>query len=110
MKYRTNFSGEQNYGNESHLDVDIVLPELEGSEKQIAWANDIRSKYIGWIIQKIPCKMGVEMGIFALKEEKTLTSEAVYTTTDKIIDMFKKINGVKDLDSTSAKYWIENRE
>lgn len=93
-----------------NLNVNVDLPELEGSEKQIAWANDIRSKYLQDVISRCPITNGVEMGIFELIAEKTLTTCEVYASTDKLFETLKKINGIKDLDNTSAKYWIENRE
>lgn len=107
MKYRTgeSFNGVVY----QHLDIEVDLVALEGSEKQIAWAEDIRKKYVMSIFSKISIDDGVKLGIYFLKEEKTYGSKAVYATTDKVIEILMTIPSIKDLNSTSAKYWIENR-
>lgn len=66
--------------------VKIELAELEGSEKQIAWANKIRNEAL--------------YNLLKLYKEKGGKLEQ--SSVDKVADM---ING-----KTAAKWWIENRD
>ena len=61
----------------------IALPDLEGSERQIAWAEQIRAKAIS------------EATTYLQNTDQTITSEQVASKFDKF---------------TSAKWWIDRRE
>ena len=65
----------------------LVLPKLEGSEKQVAWANDIRSNFISAL-----SKRGMKWSLI---------------TDKKYPEKFE--NDVEKIFESSAKAWIESR-
>lgn len=69
-----------------------VLPDLEGSDKQVAWANTIRATILG---QDKSLKIMLDtMSDRAHAEKVSSTMDAVVTKLGTI---------------TSAKWWIDNR-
>lgn len=81
------------------------MPELQGTEKQVSWANDIRNKMAAEVVEYIESKTKTSIKTFAVsfaafsEEQKALAvrnSEAVAKYATLITE-------------TSAKYYIENR-
>jgi hypothetical protein len=73
------------------------MPELTGSEKQIAWAEQIRAKQIDQLNQAT-AKMNTRDQVLTDAPDKI----ELYDLTVKVIDDIKN--------ETSAKWWIENRD
>jgi len=97
------FEKEKNEAEEKSKEME--LPRLEGTEKQIAWANIIRQKYIDYITSKV---------IYIHKEYKILYfSESIDNVFENM--NMKKINSIEVIDVlinkiTSAKFYIDNRD
>jgi len=68
------------------------LPDLTGSEKQIAWAESIRTKILNDFIQKFTAEN--------MENIKNHPTERVEEARNQC---------AKDFLDSSAKYWIENR-
>ena len=81
------FKARVKYENEQAMEMseNLDLPKLEGSEKQIAWANTIRIKFIEYYnrVKSLP---------------STKTNKQICENFEDIIQ--KEI---------TAKYWIDNR-
>ena len=80
--------------------AEMELPELTGTEKQIAWANTIRLKQINDVNSKID-KLGKllkEKGLQVIPEENI--------TIKEVLDSFEYF--IKT--HTESKYWIEHRD
>lgn len=75
------------------------LPQLTGSEKQIAWATTIRIHTLEYVEEFLNKKR--EWANSAHKEENRLSRNK------KVYDMEKEVN--KILSITSSKFWIEKR-
>nr|DAP82251.1 MAG TPA: hypothetical protein [Caudoviricetes sp.] len=65
------------------------LPSLNGTEKQIAWAESIRAEKIKQLKQTI---------------DKNINKEG------ELFEKFEKIVNDEVINNTSAKYWIDNRD
>jgi len=61
------------------------MKELKGSEKQIAWAEEIRNVVVGFVNQ------GIEKAMPKFSEKNLVTLEKIKT----------------DMDNDSVAYWIE---
>lgn len=82
---------------------DLNLPSLEGSEKQIAWAEKIRADFIK-IFEK-----SVNTYANATQEQREETKKALAAAPSTYnVNMFKKVVAV--FEEKSAKWWIENRD
>lgn len=76
------------------------LPELEGSEKQIAWATSIRAKFEKEIGNFVA-------GLEKMLEELKASGEATPAHTAHIAKCHKVM--AKMLSETSCRWWIDNR-
>jgi len=65
----------------------LDLPTLTGSDKQIAWATDIRNKFVGYCMSKLD---------WAKMQEAAKDRPEVKADLDKLL-------------AASAKWWIDNR-
>lgn len=82
--------------------VEISMPELQGSEKQIAWAEDIRMNMIyNFMHEKIEMNGWVSM----LDQGKAMG----INTYQELFEALMKANFPKLLQETKAKEIIENR-
>ena len=101
----------------------LGLPELTGSEKQIAWAMKLRMEMIGnaealikrsrWIVLGMDLLSEEEINELLLKEyvKEDETLEVVQAALMPVRDTYKKrIEDLKLINAeTSAKWFIENR-
>lgn len=71
----------------------MELPELSGSEKQVAWANTIRMDFIKFVKGKVESEEAQKLESYS-DENKNEVLQA--------LDNFVKAN-------TEAEYWIDNR-
>lgn len=98
------------------------LPELEGTEKQIAWAKKIRLEKIEQLTEVLSIKFRGKPEAFIAKYEaegrekliETIKSKATGEIADKAIADVTKMMNVADLlkefkTTTSAKWIIEHR-
>ncbi len=69
------------------------LPKLQGSEKQVAWANTVRVKFVETIEKHIS-----HFGKFAGEKEKR-ELDFVQAKSAKVL-----------AEQTEAKFWIDNRD
>lgn len=81
------------------------MPELQGSEKQVAWANDIRNKMAAEVVEYIESKTKTNIKTFAaafaaFSEEQ----KALAVRISEVIAKYATL-----ITETSAKYYIENR-
>lgn len=74
-----------------------TLPALSGSEKQIAWAEQIREK-------KIPAIESIKVALYA-KRPAFLSEAALAQISEEIEAFFAEIT-----QNASAKFWIDKRE
>jgi hypothetical protein len=65
----------------------IALPALEGSEKQISWARDIRAQFLEKILGR------------------KIKWDAALTSTEPVV-----VAEIAKLKNSNAKWWIENRD
>lgn len=72
---------------------EMELPELSGSEKQIAWANTLRMDFINFVKDKAESEEAKKMKGYS-DENRDEVLQA--------LDNFVRAN-------TEAKYWIDNR-
>ena len=79
------------------------LPELTGSEKQIAWANTLRQEWI----KKIEKHIGQIQNVIDKNREKQ--PEQV-TEAEKKFGIMKSVVDNILIKTIDAKYWIDNRE
>ena len=63
------------------------FPELEGSEKQISWANEIRSKFFENLNHAIEC---------------VKVTDKIQAQIDRATEMLRTVN--------TARFWIDNRD
>ena len=63
------------------------FPELSGSEKQINWANEIRSKFFGDLNEAIA---------------RVKINDKIQAQIDKAMEMMKTVN--------TSRFWIDNRD
>lgn len=81
---------------ERHRLAGVAFAALEGSEKQVAWAEDIRSK--------------VYAAVEAVAKETVAANEAVASAEDLATAKENIERALETLRSeTSAKWWIDNR-
>lgn len=81
------------------------MPELQGSEKQVAWANDIRNKMAEEVVEYIESNVKTDVKTFsasfaALNEEQ----KAFVVRKSEAVAKYSIL-----ITETSAKYYIENR-
>lgn len=81
----------------------LNLPELEGSEKQVAWAEKIRAAFIR------SYESTVNTYAKGTQEQREATKKAIdAATANPRVKLYKKVIAV--FEEKSAKWWIENRD
>lgn len=96
------------YHNEALADAETNgYPQLEGSEKQVAWAVDLRYTFVKNIENDIIEKRG---RIVRFSEENDEEKNARLAKFDKSLSEFKDVLNSLLANKTNAKYWIDNRE
>lgn len=96
------------YHNEALADAETNgYPKLEGSEKQVAWAIDLRYTFVRKIEDDIRAKRG---RIERFSEESEEEKNARLAKFEKSLSEFKEIQDSLLANKTNAKYWIDNRE
>jgi hypothetical protein len=84
------------------LSEKLELPKLEGSEKQIAWAITIRSKFVKSLMEWADEYSGrLARGI----KDNKITEEYAEDQRQLFIGL-----GQRMVSSTQAKFWIDNRD
>lgn len=81
----------------------IGLPELEGTEKQKAWASTIRMEWIAWVETEI------DNAIKSTIKKKDGEENSGNEDIDKEIEHCKNVLAWAKRNIISASYWIENR-
>lgn len=81
-------------------------PELEGSEKQVTWAIDLRYTFVKNVEAEIKEKRDRLERISENEEEKN----ARLTKFEKFLPEFYEVMNNLLANKTSAKFWIDNRE
>ena len=81
-------------------------PELEGSEKQVAWAIDLRYTFVKNVESEIKEKRD-RIERFAESEEE---KNARLAKLDKFLPEFYEVMNSLLTHKNSAKFWIDNRE
>lgn len=81
------------------------MPESQGTEKQVAWANDIRNKMATEVVEYIESKTKTDIKTFvtafaAFSEEQ----KALAVRNSEVIAKYATL-----ITETIAKYYIENR-
>lgn len=81
------------------------MPELQGTEKQVSWANDIRNKMAAEVVEYIESKVKTDV--------KTFSSSFAALNEEQKAFVIRKSEAVAKyatlMTETSAKYYIENR-
>lgn len=96
---------EENKKN-SELAKAIELPELKGSEKQIAWAETIRmkfveaNKYLFDTVKNLYTEKGKDEVLNKIKNPKNYEQEAIANKAMYLLEV---------LENQSSQYFIENR-
>lgn len=96
---------EENKKN-SELAKAIGLPELKGSEKQIAWAETIRmkfveaNKYLFDTVKNLYTEKGKDAVLNKIKNPKNYEQEAIANKAMYLLEV---------LENQSSQYFIENR-
>ena len=91
--------------NNKYMTIINNLTALTGSEKQIAWATDIRAHFVFETIEAIEEKCGLTELTFdhklndARKRVDTVLNE---NAINKIIDLYNR--------TQDSKFWIDNRD
>lgn len=98
MQYRT-------LGDSEDATFSVKLLPLEGSEKQIAWAEDIRYKKVVDTVKKLD-----DMGIDNVLSEAKEMDGSINTYQDAADYIFTKMEERLFLNETSAKNIIEKRD
>ncbi len=94
--------------NNSYLEVlkeelnNLDLPELTGSQKQIAWAEDIRRKALEEVLHNL-C-WAEKFGTYGRKKFTDNTYKAIEITKEKQIKRIEEV-----VAQTSSKWWIDGR-
>lgn len=81
-------------------------PELEGSEKQVAWAIDLRYTFVQNIENEISEKRD-RINRFSENEEE---KNARLSKLEKLLPEFYELMNHLLTNKTNAKFWIDNRE
>lgn len=81
-------------------------PELEGSEKQVTWAIDLRYTFVKNVEAEIKENRD-RIECFSKNEEE---KNARITKLEKLLPEFYEVMNNLLAKKTSAKYWIDNRE
>lgn len=81
-------------------------PELEGSEKQVAWAIDLRYTFVKNIEAEIKGNRD-RIKCFSKNEEE---KNARLIKLEKLLPEFYEVMNNLLAKKTGAKYWIDNRE
>ncbi len=94
------------------------LPKLEGSEKQIAWANNLRLRFIASHLQSVRAAQNVidnnlnDESIVAYMKVKrdysVITESEIESKRKTILENMSDIASFAVLTTTSAKWCIEN--
>lgn len=87
------------------------MPQIKGSEKQVAWAGDIRATFAREVAEFIAKAVKVPVGVviesdtaFIAETEAALAAKlAADPGAGKVMGAIAKV-----LDNDSAKFWIEN--
>lgn len=88
---------------------EMKLPELEGTEEQIAWACTLRSKIIHNIMNYIDAT-GATAARNRLLVVKKLKDYDISITPDEVYSTLQKILNYLITTKTSSTYWIDNGE
>lgn len=99
------YKAEKKAEKETEISKIEDMPELQGSEKQVAWANDIRNKMAAEVVEYIESKTKTNIKTFAaafaaFSEEQ----KALAVRNSEVIAKYATL-----ITETSAKYYIENR-
>lgn len=81
-------------------------PELEGSEKQVTWAIDLRYTFVKNVEAEIKGNRDRIVRFSENEEEKN----ARLTKLEKLLPEFYEVMNNLLAKKTSAKFWIDNRE
>jgi hypothetical protein len=87
------------------ITVNAELPELTGTEKQIAWAEDIRRRQLADIVEAVYNKVSE----WTTEAKDQLMAEANVTTISEFVNMMFAMQATGILNETSAKKIIETR-
>ena len=94
------------------------LLNLEGSEKQIAWAEKIRDEKIKSLTQELSVRqnlitMGEKAGterVRSIAKEKGLSDSEIEKQVQMVLDVFKKVEVLENFKTTNSSKWIiDNR-
>lgn len=112
MDVRINYAGDNHAG---YPRLDYVRPDLVGSEKQVAWATDIRSRRERDVLEMIQTVTG-QFPLVIAKDGKAREDEALAPirkalATDpggpKRQTLSEWLDGL--FAQTDSKFWIDNR-
>ena len=81
-------------------------PQLDGSEKQVAWAIDLRYIFVMNVESEIKMKRERIKHFSESDEEKNIQ----LSKFEKLLPDFRDVLNNLLTDKTSAKYWIDNRK
>ena len=99
--------------------VVVDAPTLEGSEKQMSWAEDIRAQKAAELnkqVNSVAQQQGWDytpLGVSVATGEPGNDLDALQAYADQITEMINAQIGetaAKVFGNTSAKYWIDNRD
>jgi hypothetical protein len=84
--------------------AEMDLPELTGTDKQVAWANTLRQTWI----EQVQVQLKKDEEFLERQRERYPESERV-PKAEKALNLFHETTDRLLLQETSAKFWIDNR-
>lgn len=110
IKITVQFADRPNAG--GYLAVSGDMPTLRGSEKQIAWADDIRARFAKEFAEVAAKAAGVKFGavlradvdFIAETERKIAEALATMTGADRFVAAMSKVFAHDE-----ARWWIDNQ-
>lgn len=87
------------------ITVNVELPELTGTEKQVNWAKDIRRKQLTSIVEAVYS----QVKDWTTDAKDQLMAEAGVSTISEFVNMAFAMQATEILAETSAKRIIETR-
>lgn len=110
--YKNKLQKEREYANQKALEraKEMELPELQGTEKQVAWANTLRDKFVNKIEELIK---DIETDKYTYEEYKENIFKIKNKSKEETINIIKeKIYSLTDYaleNEVDAKFWIDTR-
>src|SRR5690606_7596609 len=105
---RPQFASESSAG---YLTIVIDTPELRGSEKQVAWAQDIRAKKMRQIAEELAKAAGVVWGAVLQNDVEYINTccDALdkYVADPSRAPAIEQVAQIFAIDD--ARFWIDNR-